>query len=222
MHAFSVLRWQLLSSGSFFLRVPYLAASCSISRCRAIQLLIPASSCTPSVCFAGRDEQLAALVETRKQAPADLQGPDISRMGDLHITPIFQNFCHLSTRENKKSCRQFCRTYVSNIGAGNLIIPHLLLSRLYCRYRNLTGSCLSARGLYRRSGISPCPEDLLFNYTSIIDRQFIGVNCEISAFSEALLFRHCQSIGCRKTTRNTGHIQSAHHPQQSASSESER
>jgi len=27
---------------------------------------------------------------------------------------------------------------------------HLLPSRLYCRPRNLTGSCLSARGLYRR------------------------------------------------------------------------
>jgi hypothetical protein len=36
---------------------------------------------------------------------------------------------------------------------------HLLPSRLYCRSRNHTGSCLSARGLYRRSGITPCPED---------------------------------------------------------------
>ncbi len=40
----------------------------------------------------------------------------------------------------------------------------LLPSRLYCRLRNRTGSCLSARGLrggkphHRRSGISPCPE----------------------------------------------------------------
>ena len=37
----------------------------------------------------------------------------------------------------------------------------LLSSRLYCRFRNwscLTGSAY-ARGLYRRSGTSPCPEE---------------------------------------------------------------
>lgn len=37
---------------------------------------------------------------------------------------------------------------------------HLLPSRLYCRFRSHTGSCLTARGLYRRSGITPCPEDI--------------------------------------------------------------
>ena len=41
-------------------------------------------------------------------------------------------------------------------------IEHLLSSRLYCRYRNHTGSYQMARGLYRRSGISPCPEDISF------------------------------------------------------------
>ena len=35
----------------------------------------------------------------------------------------------------------------------------LLPSRLYCRPRSFTGSCLSARGLYRRWGIAPRPED---------------------------------------------------------------
>jgi len=39
---------------------------------------------------------------------------------------------------------------------------HILLpSRLYCRYRNHTYSAC-ARGLYRRSGIAPCPEDYPF------------------------------------------------------------
>ena len=32
--------------------------------------------------------------------------------------------------------------------------------REHCRCRSLNGSCLSARGLYRRSGFSPCPEVL--------------------------------------------------------------
>lgn len=32
--------------------------------------------------------------------------------------------------------------------------------REHCRCRNRNGSCLSARGLYRRSGFSPCPEDM--------------------------------------------------------------
>ena len=32
----------------------------------------------------------------------------------------------------------------------------------YGRYRSYTGSCaIGARGLYRRSGIAPCPEDML-------------------------------------------------------------
>ena len=40
----------------------------------------------------------------------------------------------------------------------------LLPSRLYCRFRNHAGSqrtCALCRGLYRRSGIAPCPEDRL-------------------------------------------------------------
>ena len=35
----------------------------------------------------------------------------------------------------------------------------LLSSRLYCRPRNFTESCLAARGLYHRWGIAPRPED---------------------------------------------------------------
>jgi hypothetical protein len=37
--------------------------------------------------------------------------------------------------------------------------PILLSSGLYRRYRNLTGSCQKARGLYRRWGIAPRPEE---------------------------------------------------------------
>jgi len=43
----------------------------------------------------------------------------------------------------------------------------LLPSRLYCRHRNLTSSillCRRSRGLYRRSGISPCPEENCFSF----------------------------------------------------------
>jgi len=48
-------------------------------------------------------------------------------------------------------------------------INTLLPSRLYCRYRSLTGSILfyGSRGLYRRSGISPCPEEWQFELISI-------------------------------------------------------
>ena len=43
---------------------------------------------------------------------------------------------------------------------GNTPAAHdLRPSRLYCRPRNFTESCLSARGLYRRWGITPRPED---------------------------------------------------------------
>ena len=55
------------------------------------------------------------------------------------------------------------------------ILAHLLPSRLYCRYRNRTGSCArGARGLYRRSGISPCPEDIcsLFSFR---ERQYTTI-----------------------------------------------
>ena len=37
---------------------------------------------------------------------------------------------------------------------------NLLSSRLYCRLRSFTESCLTARGLYHRWGIAPRPEDL--------------------------------------------------------------
>jgi hypothetical protein len=36
---------------------------------------------------------------------------------------------------------------------------YLLLSRLYCRHLNYTSSCLAARGVDRRLGIAPDPED---------------------------------------------------------------
>ena len=45
--------------------------------------------------------------------------------------------------------------------------------RDHCRYRSFNGSCLSARGLYRRSGFSPCPEDMrmqIYKQFSIIKR----------------------------------------------------
>ena len=38
-------------------------------------------------------------------------------------------------------------------------VHDLLSSRLYCRPRNFTESCLAARGLYHRWGIAPRPED---------------------------------------------------------------
>ena len=44
---------------------------------------------------------------------------------------------------------------------------YTLPSRLYCRHRNRTGSYLSARGVYRRSGISPCPEFYHIYYISL-------------------------------------------------------
>ena len=37
----------------------------------------------------------------------------------------------------------------------------LLSSRLYCRSWSYTKSAITARGLYRRSGIAPCPEEFL-------------------------------------------------------------
>ena len=57
----------------------------------------------------------------------------------------------------------------------------LLSSRLYCRFRNwscLTGSAY-ARGLYRRSGTSPCPEEFSF---------FLNTPTCFFAFSTFLLF----------------------------------
>ena len=50
--------------------------------------------------------------------------------------------------------------------------PILLSSGLYRRYRNLTGSCQKARGLYRRWGIAPRPEEryLTEKYTTIREK----------------------------------------------------
>lgn len=48
---------------------------------------------------------------------------------------------------------------------------NLLSSRLYCRLRNHTESCLAARGLYHRWGITPRPEDPDSIAVSIYDRQ---------------------------------------------------
>ena len=63
------------------------------------------------------------------------------------------------------------------------ILAHLLPSRLYCRYRSCTGSCArGARGLYRRSGISPCPEDIcsLFSFRN---RQYTTFSPKMQAAS---------------------------------------
>ena len=61
------------------------------------------------------------------------------------------------------------------IHTKNQLYYHLLPSRLYCRPRNLTGSCLSARGLYRREGISLCPEDI-FLFILILYLLFVKQN----------------------------------------------
>ena len=61
------------------------------------------------------------------------------------------------------------------------ILAHLLPSRLYCRYRSCAGSCArGARGLYRRSGISPCPEDIcsLFSFRN---RQYTTIPPKMQA-----------------------------------------
>ena len=48
----------------------------------------------------------------------------------------------------------------------DILLAYLLPSRLYCRYRSFTDSALlRARGLYRRWGIAPRPEDTVqFSY----------------------------------------------------------
>ena len=56
---------------------------------------------------------------------------------------------------------------------ANIVLSSL--SRLYCRLRNLTESHLAARGLYHRSGISPCPEDY-YSITFTISRVSMIVN----------------------------------------------
>ena len=90
----------------------------------------------------------------------------------------------------------------------------LLSSRLYCRFRNwscLTGSAY-ARGLYRRSGTSPCPEE----FSLFI---FIQESAQASpAFIPILLIRWyfipcpaiCQALSyvfpdCCKQTVTTSH-----------------
>jgi hypothetical protein len=39
---------------------------------------------------------------------------------------------------------------------------NLLSSRLYGRHLNFTSSCIAARGVYRRLGITPYPEDTTY------------------------------------------------------------
>ena len=51
---------------------------------------------------------------------------------------------------------------------------YLLSSGLYRRYRNLTGSCPKARGLYRRWGLAPRPEDF---YSARSPGHFILLHC---------------------------------------------
>ncbi|EES92403.1 hypothetical protein CLG_B0336 [Clostridium botulinum D str. 1873] len=44
-----------------------------------------------------------------------------------------------------------------------ILYLYLLPSRLYCRSWDFTKSAIHmARGLYRRSGITPCPEDTIY------------------------------------------------------------
>ena len=61
------------------------------------------------------------------------------------------------------------------MGAGRILLRlhDLLSSRLYCRPRNFTESCLAARGLYHRWGITPRPEDPDLIEESIRRRQWI-------------------------------------------------
>ena len=75
----------------------------------------------------------------------------------------------------------------------------LLSSRLYCRYRNSFlseghrfGCCEAVRGLYRRLGLTPDPEDFIpFTCTNITlykrDFKWVFGICEIS-FSSVSLF----------------------------------
>ena len=63
---------------------------------------------------------------------------------------------------------------------------NLLSSRLYCRLRSFTESCLAARGLYHRWGIAPRPEDSDSIAVSIIP---------ISARVNCFLFRGGRTIG---------------------------
>ena len=51
---------------------------------------------------------------------------------------------------------------------------YLFPSRLYCRYWNCTNSAY-AHGLYRRSGITPCPKDIFFIYLSPVSRYFMAI-----------------------------------------------
>ncbi len=78
------------------------------------------------------------------------------------------------------------------IGANQFIkLCSLLSSRLYCRFWNCTKSiinhfkqCLMTRGLYRRSGISPCPEEFTFIlfYNNIIQQYYSIVNMQAIEF----------------------------------------
>ena len=99
------------------------------------------------------------------------------------------------------------------------LTSYLLPSRLYCRYWNFTSSTFATttttrlhvyliafvitqvRGLYHRSGISPCPEDFYFIYKLIISNFFwIDYPLELAICfslltSNAVNSRH--SLGCK-------------------------
>ena len=112
------------------------------------------------------------------------QGVDLSDMRDrsfgddfgsgpsaaLDIVSGTQYWCRENCNAHKNKVRFHkktlnCYTYgiqfkASSPGHGSRKIffhPDLPL-REHCRCRSFNGSCLSARGLYRRSGFSPCPE----------------------------------------------------------------
>lgn len=55
-----------------------------------------------------------------------------------------------------------------NVKAWSRFRSYLLLSRLYCWFWNCTKSCAGcACGLYRQSGISPCPEDIFIQFYDV-------------------------------------------------------
>lgn len=80
---------------------------------------------------------------------------------DGHVAGGYSLFAHFFFPPKPKN-RKSLKIQISS--GGNKAYLHLLSSRLYCRFRSCTGSCLTACGLYRRSGITPCPEDFLFLY----------------------------------------------------------
>ena len=98
------------------------------------------------------------------------------------------------------------------------VFCHLLPSRLYCRFRNSTGSAygkgkqwmlsiargLVRVGLYRRSGISPCPEDV---FTLALQCDFFKrLLQEIRYFSQKPFLAWLTPYKESRTTLKTGWI----------------